>query len=118
MISNISTPSSFLQISQRSGLHNNYVKQTGDTGSVKYEGDLLFVHNGIDYVPIFEHTDIDLTPQWKVVLEWAQKKMYEDMENARILQKYPEAKQSFDMHKQIIQTLKAMEALVGKSNLD
>lgn len=118
MISNITSPSSFLQISQRSNTNNQYFKQTSDTGSVKYEGDLLFVHNGVDYVPIFEYTDIDLSPQWKFVLEWAQQKMYEEMENNRILEKYPEAKQSRELYQQVLQTLKAMEALVGKNNLD
>lgn len=118
MISSISSSSPYLQVTQTSNTNNQYFKQTADTGSVKLEGDLLFVHNGLDYVPIFEHTDIDLAPFWKSVLEWASNKMYEDMELNRLLEKYPEAKQSLDLHNKVLQTLKAMEALVGKNNLE
>jgi hypothetical protein len=120
MIHKLESHSSFFAISNYSNIDNNqHYKHNIESGSVKYEGDTLYIHNGMDYIPLFENSSIDLSPQWKLVLEWARDKMYEEWETKKMIEKYPEAKQSFEMHSQILKTLKAMEALVnGEKNLD
>lgn len=120
MIHNLESNSSFFVISNYSNIDNRqYFKHNSENGSVKYEGDTLFVHNGIDYIPIFENSTIDLAPQWKLVLEWARDKMYEEWETKRIMDKYPEVTESLENHNNLIKSIKAMETLVdGEKNLD
>lgn len=120
MIHKVEVNNNFLNAQNNSNIDSNqYWKHNSDTGSVKYEGDTLFVHNGIDYIPVFESSYIDLNQHWKLVLEWARDKMYEEMENKKILEKYPEAQQSLDNHLQVLKNLKAMSALTnGDKNFE
>ena len=114
MIHKVEVNSNFLNVCHNSNIDNHqHVKYNNDVGSVKYEGDTLYVHTGIDYIPVFESSYIDINQNWKIVLEWARDKMYEEWETERILKKYPEAQQSLENHLQVIKSIKAMEAIAG-----
>jgi len=120
MISNVESGSSYISVSQFSNVSTEkyYAKQNSDTGSIKFENDKLFYHNGIDYVPIFENTIIDLSPMVKTVLEWAQRKMFDEYEEQRLIKTYQEAKTASELKDTILKNLKAMEALIGKENIE
>lgn len=114
MIHNVVSSSEFISVSTVSNFSNTVRSDQDNVGSVKYQNDTLYVHNGVSYIPYNEITYISFSEQLVQLFKWAQIKMDEDLKNKSILQKYPEAKKSLDDHNQLIKNLSAMEALIGE----
>ena len=107
MISNLYSSSPLLYVS--TGGSNPYINMSNPSaGMVRYDGNTscLQVYDGSSWLPLSATTNLQIAPQLESVVAWAQRRMAEEEEEARLRKEHPLLQDAYDQYKVTVELVK------------